>query len=393
MKVAFVTPEVGQQGATQACTAAIIERIAQAHDVTVYTRRMEAAAGTSRIRSVRIPSLGRPFPALLRYLSFLLLSNLALAWDQRIRRRRYDLVHATGGDCFLADVLTAHFCQAERLALARSGCITLEGKGRLAALDVLSQWLYMPIVSALERLMYRRGRVRAIIAVSGGVGRDIARHYGTRARILIIPNGIDIQRFHPRNRALWREPARRELGLKPENFALCFVGGDWGRKGLAIAMAALGHLAKEQVSLVVLGSGQEASYRRLAERLGVAGRVRFVGQTSTPERYLAAADAFVFPSSYEAFSVAVLEAAASGLPLLVTRINGTEELVTEGVNGFFVAREPADVAAKVRRLARDRSLAERMGQAARATVEKGYDWQTIADRTLDVYELVAGTAA
>ena len=393
MRVAFVTPEVGPQGATQACTAAIIERVAGQHDVTLYTRRYDPRVAARGIRIVRVPSLGRPFPALLRYLTFLLLSNFALVWEEYFRGHRYDIVHATGGDCFLADVITAHFCQAERLALARAGRISVEGRGRLPLLDVLSQWLYMPIVSAVEWLMYRKGRARAVIAVSRGVGWDIARHYGARGRTLTIPNGVDLQRFNPGNRARWREETRTELGLDPETFALCFVGGDWGRKGLAIAIAALPHLADQQVSLIVVGSGDEALYRRLAQRHGVAQRVHFLGHAAAPERYLAAADAFLFPSSYEACSVAVLEAAAAGLPLLVTRVNGAEDLLTDGVNGFFVAREPVDVAAKVRRLTPDRSLAERMGRAARAAVEGAYDWQTIAKRTLEVYERLAGGVA
>jgi len=393
MRIAYVTPEVNHKGATQSCTATLIESVSRRHDVTVFSTGIDGLRSRGVVRWVRIPSLARPFPALFRYLTFLLFSNLALAWDQHVRAHRYDIVHATGGDCFLADIMTAHFCQAERLALARSGRISVDGKGRLSTLDALSQWVYMPIVSAIERLMYGRGRVRTVIAVSRGVGHDIARHYGTKAPILAIPNGVDLQRFHPRNRARWQGEVRTELGIALGDFVLCFVGGDWGRKGLAIAIAALSHLDDQRVSLIVVGSGDQAAYRRLAERYGVAQRVHFVGQTAATERYLAAADAFLFPSSYEAFSLAVLEAAASGLPLLVTRINGTEELVTDGVNGFFVAREPADVAAKVRTLTRDRALAARMGQAARATVENGYDWQTIARRTLDVYEGLAKDVA
>jgi UDP-glucose:(heptosyl)LPS alpha-1,3-glucosyltransferase len=393
MKIAYVTPEVNHRGATQSCTATLIDAVARRHEVAVYARHIDGLRFRKNIRWVRVPSLSRPFPALLRYLTFLLLSNLMLAADQVVRGQRYDIVHATGGDCFLADILTTHYCQAERLALAKSGRISVDGKGRLASLDILSQWVYMPIVSTIERLMYGRRRLQAVIAVSQGVGRDIDRHYGTKAPILTIPNGVDLQRFHPRNRARWREEVRTELGVEPERFLLCFVGGDWGRKGLATAITALPHLADQRVSLIVVGNGNQTSYLRLAERHGVAERVRFVGQTATTERYLAAADAFLLPSSYEAFSVAVLEAAAAGLPLLVTRINGTEELVIEGTNGFFVAPEPADVAAKVRRLTGDRALADRMGQAARATVEDGYDWQTIEGRTLDVYEGLARDVA
>ena len=77
--------------------------------------------------------------------------------------------------------------------------------------------------------------------------------------------------------------------------------------------------------------------------------MHFVGRRVRPAPYLAAADAFVFPSGYEPFGLAMLEAGACGLPLIVTRTEGSDELVRQGENGFVVEREPAAIAAVLAR--------------------------------------------
>jgi UDP-glucose:(heptosyl)LPS alpha-1,3-glucosyltransferase len=105
------------------------------------------------------------------------------------------------------------------------------------------------------------------------------------------------------------------------------------------------------------------------------------------ERYYAAADVFLLPTFYEAFSLATLEAAASGLPLVVTKVNGTEELIEDGRNGFFIERDGDDIAHRLRQLRDDHRLRTMLGDAARQSALR-YAWDTIADQTLRVYEEV-----
>jgi UDP-glucose:(heptosyl)LPS alpha-1,3-glucosyltransferase len=102
-----------------------------------------------------------------------------------------------------------------------------------------------------------------------------------------------------------------------------------------------------------------------------------------PEVY-AAADAFVFPTTYEAFPLVVLEAAASGLPLLVTRVNGVEEVLEDERSGWFITRDAADIARRLNAFRSDPELRRRMGLKARATVAT-YSWQSMADAYLDLY--------
>jgi glycosyltransferase involved in cell wall biosynthesis len=100
------------------------------------------------------------------------------------------------------------------------------------------------------------------------------------------------------------------------------------------------------------------------------------------------ADALVFPTSYEAFPLVALEAAASGLPILATPVNGVRELVSDGVNGFLISADPRDIAGRLRMLAEDPALRERLGQAARdAALE--YSWEKMVERHHRLYSSLA----
>jgi len=101
-------------------------------------------------------------------------------------------------------------------------------------------------------------------------------------------------------------------------------------------------------------------------------------------RLYAAADAFVMPTSYEAFPLVALEAAASGLPLLVTRVNGVTEMLDEGRNGWFITADGDDIAARLNRLSADPALATAMGERARATAA-AYTWDAMAERYESLY--------
>jgi glycosyltransferase involved in cell wall biosynthesis len=165
-----------------------------------------------------------------------------------------------------------------------------------------------------------------------------------------------------------------------------FLAGSWPSKGLDVALQAVARTPPW--TLLVIGDGDRERYEAVAAELGAADRVRFVGRQPAPARFLAAADAFVFPSAYETFSLAVLEAGAVGLPLVVTRTAGTAELVRDGENGRFVERDPAAIAAVLAELAADGERRAAMGERARATAV-AYGWPRVVDgyaRVLDELE-------
>jgi UDP-glucose:(heptosyl)LPS alpha-1,3-glucosyltransferase len=164
-----------------------------------------------------------------------------------------------------------------------------------------------------------------------------------------------------------------------------FVGGDWERKGLSCLLDAVA--AAPEWHVIVVGSGDIEHYGQRAERVAT-GRAHFVGRQRETYHYYSAADVFAFPTAYEAFPMSLLEAASSGLPLLVTPVSGAVDLVRDGENGWFITRNPAVVAERLRRLASDRAAMQRMGASARRTTRE-LTWEQVADAYARLYAEVA----
>ena len=141
-------------------------------------------------------------------------------------------------------------------------------------------------------------------------------------------------------------------------------------------------------ALVIGRDAREEDYRRRAAELGVAARIHLLGIRSDPERWLAAADCLVFPSYFDAFGSAVLEALACGLPVVVSRRAGAAELVVEGKTGALVDG-PDDTPALVRAIRPflDRDRRREAGRAARSEAEH-HGWDRHTMRMLEIYDEV-----
>ena len=113
----------------------------------------------------------------------------------------------------------------------------------------------------------------------------------------------------------------------------------------------------------------------------------FAGRSTRPQDYYSASDLFVFPSRYEAFSLVTIEAMASGLPVLALPINGTEELIQNGENGFFVDRSTESLREKIEQLQKDKRLLINMSEVALETSMR-YAWDRIASEQLNAFEMI-----
>ncbi len=385
MNVAFVTPAVNKRTATNMFFAELIERLVDNHNVTVLSTELSDLDCSDKLTFYRVLALPKWIPDLTRYLWFLSISDFLL---HLYHFKNFDIIHSTGGDCFHANVVTSHFCQRQRLILTRKGRIHLDSP---TFFHKIHTQLYMQVVSAIEKKQYASDNLKKVIAVSRGLRNHLIQHYGcSPSKIVCIPNGVDIDRFSPSKRVHYRKPVRERLGLHEKDFLLIFVGGDWGRKGLYLVLHAIANLQDSRVSLLVAGHDRlEARYRQLAYRLGIERRIHFLGHCTDVVPYLAASDAFIAPSSYESFSIAMLEAAAMALSLIVTKIDGAEELVGDGVNGFFVKQDPHRIADTISALVKDRKLLQRLSLMARQVVVQKSTWDLIVERTLKVYDELA----
>jgi UDP-glucose:(heptosyl)LPS alpha-1,3-glucosyltransferase len=330
------------------------------------------------LRFVRIRSPSRPVSLALA--SDFVLGSIALA------RHRDGIVQTNNATMANhVHVIHAHFCEA---AFRKSGISRSRRANYAYRLNsLLASWISL----GCERWSYRTGRVRRVACVSDGLAAEIRRsHPALGTAVRTIPNGVDVSSFAAGELEPLRGRARADLGVGPQEHVALFVGGDWHRKGLRHAIEALP--AAPGWSLLVVGEGDRSSFAARASELAVRARVTFLGGLDDPRRWYAAADALVAPSAYEAFPLVVLEGAAAGLPLIVPRMNGTEELVEDGVNGWFAARDGAAIAVRLRQLAADAELRSNMGAAARRSAER-FDWERVVDAFEALYDELSATGA
>ena len=223
---------------------------------------------------------------------------------------------------------------------------------------------------ALERKLFASPRLQAAIVNSAMVADDIVRHFGfSRARIHLVPNGIDLARFRPEARDEHRAAVRARLGVPAAKPVALFVGSGFERKGLRAAIHAA---ATCDAELWAIGHDRRpARFAAAAERAGLGNRFRLIGPTDSLP-YYAAADVLVLPSFYDPFPSTVIEALACGLPVVTTTGCGTRDvvkrldarLVRDALDREGLAqalRTALDLAAKPETAVRARAIAEEFG--------------------------------
>jgi UDP-glucose:(heptosyl)LPS alpha-1,3-glucosyltransferase len=288
-----------------------------------------------------------PLPSAVRVLALAALARVVVAgggWDvvqSHERTLRQDIYRAGEG---------CHRAYLESIGAAR---------GRRS--------LFHRVVLGLERRVF--ATTPHIVAISRRGAAEIAGLYGVAGeRLSIVYNGVDLERFHPRNRHVERRAARAEIGVAADAWTLLFVGSGFERKGLATAVDALAVLSDRSSRLIVVGKGSIRSFRDRAVRLGVDRRITWLGPRPDIERWYAAADVVVLPSRYEPFGNVHLEALASGVPVVASAAAGGAEAIVDGGSGAVVdPRDAGAVATALGRL-RERSPAE-LAEAARRAAE------------------------
>ena len=247
---------------------------------------------------------------------------------------------------------------------------------------------------AAERRLFASPRLRAVICNSHMVAAEVRSHFRVdKDKLRVIHNGVDLDRFHPRLRAQWRESMRARLGIPAKATVFLLLGSGFERKGVGRLLGSFAAIAtrREDAHVVVVGADRHAErYRRQAENLGVARRVHFAGPQPDPAPWYGMADAFVLPTLYDPFPNAVLEAMACGLPVATSIQCGAAELLTTGTNGWVC--DATDAAALSRFLALMESIdLEAMGASARAVAE-GLSLAAMSEKLFSLYRELLGMA-
>jgi UDP-glucose:(heptosyl)LPS alpha-1,3-glucosyltransferase len=302
-------------------------------------------------------------------------------------RKRYrpcetDLLHIITGDLPNGDVATVQYCIRAQVEARREAYPLLSVTGLRKRFSPSVR-----LALALESELMHKRSFRKIIAVSTTVKEEILRFYDLReSDVEVIPNGVDLERFRPDTDGSARKRLDEEFGLRPDDFVVLYCGYVHEHKGLGHIIDALAMLDDRRIKLIAAGASADSPWGKQVERLRLGDRVILAGPRTDVEVLCAAANVFCLPSLSEGFSLASLEAAASSLPILGTRIAGLSQLIHEGENGYFVKRDAADIAEKLALLASQPETCARMGRLSRALVERDYGWPVIAQKHLRLYE-------
>jgi glycosyltransferase involved in cell wall biosynthesis len=286
------------------------------------------------------------------------LLRLARAFGAQVCRVRPDVVHTHLCDADLIGIVTA------RALGVRSCCSTVHSFSFFAA--PRHRWRYRRLLAPLARRFF---------AVSRALADFLVRECRLpAARVRALPNGVDTARFAPPPHPMARPAPGPTIGVLARLDE---------RKGLAYLLQAMAQIRRDvpEARLVVGGTGDgRAAMEWQARALGVNDRVEFLGPVDDPVGFFRRLDFFVLPSLDEAFGLALLEAMASGLPVIGTRVGGIPEILEDGRQGLLIP--PADsraLAEAVRILACDAARRERMAQAARRQALRFDIGRTVAE--------------
>ncbi|MAS40749.1 MAG: sugar transferase [Porticoccaceae bacterium] len=299
-----------------------------------------------------------------------------------LRQLRPDIVH-TRNLAALEMVIPAWLARVPVRIHGEHGWDSADPDGRSKKYRLLRR-LYSPFVTHY-------------IALSGHLSSYLTRGVGVAAkRISRICNGVDLSRFNTASAARAQLPA----GFRDGGGV---VFGTVGRlqpvkdqRNLIRALAhwrSTGDVEAQCARLVIVGDGpMRAQLAADIEREGLSAVVWLTGARDDVPALMNAMDCFVLPSQAEGISNTLLEAMASGLPTVATRVGGNVELVAEEDSGLLVAPEdPGALAAALARIAADPAGRRRMGEAARQRAMSQFSLETMVDRYLAVYDQALGT--
>jgi glycosyltransferase involved in cell wall biosynthesis len=255
----------------------------------------------------------------------------------------------------------------------------------------------------LRRTLLRRvalARAARVVVISENLRRIALERWKLDSeRVLLIKNGIDLERFSPASCAPLRAAARAQLGLEPERFVFGAVGHLRPEKNYARLLAALTSVGG--AALVIVGDGPErARLEALARSLGLAERVRFAGHRTDARPMYAAIDAFALSSDTEQLPISMLEAMACGRPVAATDVGDVRASLPEAARAYVVAldrrAEPivqAELARALAALAGDPARARELGEACRAEACARFDERDMLRAYGELYEAASSVGA
>ncbi len=375
MRVMFVTSELfpWAKGGPQVVVYNLARELAREAEVEMLCI---APSGDARLRE------HYPGDIALRLVSDLSMGGLEylyrnVAFVQKAKRaERPDVAHfhiLPGANCFALPLFLKRMAIPLVLSVYDWVPDELPYYGNLEKARHVLHWsLAKRNLPLFDGLVVNSTYMKGVAALNGLVGAEV------------IPNGINVRE--------WKDLEGLEGAECP--FVL-FWGKLYEKKGIERLIRAFAACSpgRAELKLFIAGRGpEEGRYRGLVEQLGMKEKVIFLGLLSDAvlKKYIASSTLCVFPSVYEGFGIAILEAMAAGKPVITSDRGGQTDFARDGENACLVEMErPGSLEKAMARLLDDEDERERLAENARRTAE-GYDWGKIAPRYIDLYERISG---
>ena len=370
MKIALIRKKYIYHGGSEGFSQTLIRKLAQeGHEVHIFAIMWDASEQFNNIHFHKVPTI--TFNSFFRDLTFALSAFLVM------KREHFDIIQSHDKTLFQDIYRAGDGCHIEwlRQRWKRIGLF-----GRVSVILNPYHWLIL----TMERMILKGHRFKKIIAISELVKRNLIENYNVdEGDIEVIYNGVDLERFHPENRKKYIDEIRRRHSIGGNDFVILFAGSGFERKGVDYLLKA-SELVSEAITVLIVGKGSEEKMRRYIKKQ----RVIFCGPQKEIHKYYAASDIFVFPTIYEPFGNVHLEALASGLPVITTKLSGASEIIRDGVHGFVVDKpEDIDKIAEKILILMDAEKNQRMSSEARRLAEH-FSLKTFTENMKKLYKSI-----
>lgn len=309
--------------------------------------------------------------------------DFRVAASRALKRLRPDVTLSLGANCPPGDVYWVQSVHRAYLADSRGPVV----RGLQAPPWTRQLMPRHRLILGLEKSYFSNGSVQKILCTSKREIQDLVDIYGVDpSRCQVMPNGFDPSIFGGPAEDTARCQARSDLDMAPEDISVLFVANELHRKGFGPLIRAVAGADSPHLRVDVVGRVTDTDYRTEIARLGLADRIHWHGATPDVARFYAAADVFVLPTQYEPFGIVIVEALASGVPVITSRLAGASAAVEEGGAGILL-EDPTDVSelAGALRLAVDPEARARW-RAGTVAAAKPYAWPRILERVQSVLE-------
>ena len=346
-------------GGTEIATFNIAKHLSKRHNVHVFTTLDKGLPKESFVEGFFVHRVPWPNIRFLGGLVFLINSARLL------KKINPDIIHSQhiefGKDIFLLDKLI----RKPYVIWARGSDVNF------LSINKISLMLKQTLKNA-----------DAVISLTDDMKKKIEKFYNRE--IFVIPNGIDLNIFE----GLSKEDLRKKLGLIKSEKIILYVGTLRPIKGLTYLIEAVKNINEKNKRLLLVGYGKERKHlENLVKKLKIENIVTFLGKVPNKDvfEYMVASDVLVLPSLSEGFPNVILEAMASGLPIIATKVGEIPKIVNNEVNGFLVdPKNPKQICEMLLLLFRDEKLREKISDNNRIEAKK-YSWESVINELENVY--------